>query len=53
MVNFLMILHACEEILADVAIHPTDIEVEVANWLQQEIPFEFFGHVLDNRILGF
>lgn len=35
MVNLLMVLHACEEILAYVSIHPADIEVKVTDWFQE------------------
>ena len=35
------------------AIHPADIKIKIVDGFQIEIPFQFFGNMLDNRVLGF
>ena len=48
-----MRLHSCEGLLAQVAIDPCDIEIHGAYRLDDKIPLEFLGNMLDNSILGF
>ena len=48
-----MLLHFGKNLMSDMSIHPANIEVEVGNRLDDEVPFEFFGDVFDHRILGF
>lgn len=45
-------LHAGEEFLAQVPIDPADVEVEAADWIEDEVPLEFLGDMLDDGILG-
>ena len=53
MINFLMILHFGEKFLAQVAINPADVEVEIVHTIVECVPFKFFGDMPDDRILGF
>lgn len=48
-----MVLHSCEEFLADVSIHPANIEVEVGEGFDGQVPLELFGDVFDDGVLGF
>lgn len=52
-IDFLMRLHASEEIAFDVIISPTDIEVKVEYWVSLHPPFMFFCDMFDYCILSF
>lgn len=34
-------------------IHPANIEIKIATWLERKIPFELFSNMLNNGVLGF
>ena len=53
MIYLLIILHFGEEFLANVPIHPTNVEVQIIDAFVHYVPFKFFSNLSDDRILGF
>lgn len=52
MVDFLVGLHAGEEIRLDVVISPADVEVEIGEGVSLKEPFILLGHVLHHCVLS-
>ena len=52
-IDFLVRLHACEEVSFDVIICPAEIEVEVEDGVSLHPPFMFFCDMFDDCILSF
>ena len=52
MVDFLVWLHACEEVGLDVIVGPAEIKVEIGEGVGLKEPFILFGDVLDHGVLG-
>jgi hypothetical protein len=52
-VNFLVGLHACEELGLNVVVGPAEVEGEVLNGISLQVPAVLFGNVLHDCVLGF
>ena len=44
-------LHAGEGLLAKVAIDPGDVEVHIGDGVDNEVPFDFLGNMLNDCVL--
>ncbi len=52
-INFLIGLHSCKDLLSTVSINPAYVEVKVADRFSGDVPLKFFGDKPHDRVLTF
>ncbi len=53
MVNFLVGLHAGEDLLSAVAVDPAEVEIKIGDGFGGDVPLEFFGYEPNDGVLAF
>jgi hypothetical protein len=53
MIDFLIGLHACKDLLSTVSIDPAEVKIKIGDGFSGDVPLEFFSDKPNDRVLAF
>jgi hypothetical protein len=53
MIDFLIGLHACKDLLSAVSIDPAEVKIKIGDGFSGDVPLEFFGDKPNDGVLAF